>query len=130
MKAFEERELACDIQQEANLDYLPDEKPGKARLKAGRYGLYRLGRIASGFLRLELMIHQAAAVYLFKIASPEEPQYRELCRLILEDCGFRPDGRMAKKTGTLWEHVHSESSLNHGFGSFVAAAIQECGSNE
>ena len=33
---------------------------------------------------------------------------------------------MSKITGTLWEHSEGGESLNHGFGSYVAAEIVEC----
>lgn len=35
-------------------------------------------------------------------------------------------GHMSKITGTLWEHSEGGESLNHGFGSYVAAEIVEC----
>lgn len=66
--AFSEDELACDIMSEVHFDYLPDEgrKDGRKGWLLGErdYAVYRLGRIAAGFIRARLRVKEAATVYL------------------------------------------------------------------
>ncbi len=82
------------------------------RLVRGRYdGLHPANAFVGKLLRLELLIahgEPAAA-------------HRELMR------NFLP---MARRTGTLWEHLDVSASCNHGFTSYIAVLIDRLAAAE
>jgi alpha-L-rhamnosidase len=82
------------------------------RLVRGRYdGLYPANAFIGKLLRLELLI------------AHDEPAaaHRELMR------NFLP---MARRTGTLWEHLDVSASCNHGFTSYIAVLIDRLAAAE
>ncbi len=75
------------------------------------------GKTPEGMEPIDLFIGCAVRVEVLMKLGCYQQNVEEIKRLYLH---------MAKDTGTIWEHKAKINSLNHGFGSFVAAKLEKC----
>lgn len=120
LEVKDDRSAIC--QHEAIMfDIVDPESPKYAVLmdavvnKLDRHG--DLSTLPEGFERLEAFIGCAVRVEVLMKLGLYKQNLEEIKSFY---------GHMSKITGTLWEHSEGGESLNHGFGSYVAAEIVEC----